>query len=301
MLSVLKSVFRIIPNMIVFLLIAGMIYVGHHTGWKLPKFSELTGNSIITMSDWCSDHLVQESKCVECKTDLLPKVTEFGFCNEHGVAECVIHHPELAQINGEIKSPQYSTANAIALIARRENNSVDSLHSKRVQFATIDSVTKSGIEVDLVNESPITEMITTNGELVFDPNRVAVLSSKVSGTVALVLKNIGDKVKNGDILALIDASQVGQLKSEFLRNTVQIRLRKDNVTRLSPLAVTGAATQREILEAETALQEAEVASLSTRQFLANLGFTLPNVTDSDDPKILAAKLQFLGLPNEIVE
>ncbi|MDR1268533.1 MAG: efflux RND transporter periplasmic adaptor subunit [Planctomycetaceae bacterium] len=301
MLSILKSIFRVIPNMIVFLLIAGTIYVGHHTGWKLPKFSELTGNSIATVSDWCSDHLVQESKCVECKTDLLPKAVEFGFCNEHGVAECVIHHPELAQVNGEIKSPQYDTANAIALIARRENNSVDSLHSKRVQFSTIDSVTKSGIEVDVVNESPVTEMITTNGELVFDPNRVAVLSSKVPGTVALVLKNIGDKVKNGDILALIDASQVGQLKSEFLRNIVQIRLRKDNVARLTPLAVTGAATQREILEAETSLQEAEVAGLSTRQFLANLGFTLPNVSDSDDPKILATKLQFLGIPCEIAE
>jgi cobalt-zinc-cadmium efflux system membrane fusion protein len=300
----MKSIFHALPNIIVFLLIAGTIYVGHHTGWKLPKFSEMTGNSITTISDWCSDHLVQESKCVECKTDLLPKATEFGFCNEHGVAECVIHHPELAQINNdnnETKLPRYDTAGAIKLITRRENNPIDSLHSKRVQFSTIDSVTKSGINVDLVSESPVTEMITTNSELIFDPNHVALLSSKVSGTVAVVLKNIGDQVKNGDILALIDASQVGQLKSEFLKNIVQIKLQKDNVARLTPLAATGAVTKREILEAETSLQEAEVALLSTQQFLANLGFTLPEVKDSDDPKILATKLQFLGIPNEIVE
>ncbi|MDR2439775.1 MAG: efflux RND transporter periplasmic adaptor subunit [Planctomycetaceae bacterium] len=297
----MKFIFRALPNIIVFLLIVGTIYVGHHTDWKLPKFSEITGNSITTISDWCSEHLVQESKCVECKTELLPKTTKFGFCNEHGVAECVIHHPELAQINSETKLPKYNTAAAIALINRRENNPIDSLYSKRVQFATIDSVTKSGINVDVVSESPITETITTNGELIFDPNRVALLSSKIPGAVAIVLKNIGDHVKNGDILALIDASQVGQLKSEFLKNIVQIRLQKDNVARLTPLVVTGAVTKREILEAETSLQEAEVALLSTQQFLANLGFVLPEIQDSDDPKILATKLQFLGIPNEIVE
>ncbi|MDR0390716.1 MAG: hypothetical protein LBH59_02330, partial [Planctomycetaceae bacterium] len=82
--SQLKNVLSVIPNVIVFLLIAVTIYVGHSTGWKLPKFSELTGGSMTTISDWCNDHLVQESKCVECKTDLLPKATAFGFCNEHG-------------------------------------------------------------------------------------------------------------------------------------------------------------------------------------------------------------------------
>jgi cobalt-zinc-cadmium efflux system membrane fusion protein len=286
--------------MIVFLLIAATIYVGHRTDWKAPKFSELTGNGATIISDWCADHLVQESKCVECKTDLLPKGTSFGFCNEHGVAECVIHHPELAQLNGVPKLPQYDTVTAIAAINRRENNPVDSLHSKRVQFATIDSVTKSGVDVDVVNESPITEMITANGELIFDPNRVALLSSKVPGTVAVVLKNIGDRVKKGDILALIDASQVGQLKSEILKNIVQIQLQKDNVARLTPLAATDAVTKREIFEAETLLQEAEIALLSTRQFLANLGFVLPEIKNEVDPKIFAAKLQFLGIPDDIV-
>ncbi|MDR2345962.1 MAG: efflux RND transporter periplasmic adaptor subunit [Planctomycetaceae bacterium] len=298
--SRLQKVLAVIPNAIVFLLIAITIYIGHNTSWTMPKFSKLTGNSITTISDWCSDHLVQESKCVECKTDLLPKATEFGFCNEHGVAECVIHHPELAQINGEPKLPKYNTTSAITLLKRRGNNPIDSLHSKRVQFATIDSVTKSGIGVDVVTESHVTETITTNGELIFDPNRVALLSSKIPGTVSIVLKNIGDHVVKGDILALIDASQVGQFKSEFLKNIVQIRLQKDNVVRLTPLVSTGAVTKREILEAEASLQEAEVALLSTQQFLANLGFVLPEIKDSDDPKILASKLQFLGIPDEIV-
>ncbi|MDR1963204.1 MAG: efflux RND transporter periplasmic adaptor subunit [Planctomycetaceae bacterium] len=296
----LKSIFYAVPNIIVFLMLAGTIYVGHHTGWKLPKFSELTGNSIAAISDWCTDHLVPESQCIECKSDLLPKDKEFGFCKEHGVAECVTHHPELAQVNGEPKLPKYDTVQAVQAITRTENSNRDTLHTKRVQFTTAESVLKSGIEVDLVGEGTVTETITTNGELIFDPNRVALLSSKIPGTVAAVLKNIGDRVSTGDLLALVDASQVGSLKSELLKNIVQIRLQKDNVERLSPLTLTGAISKRELLEAETALQEAEVALLSTRQFLSNLGFEVPEITDADTPKELAEKLQYLGIPQSIV-
>jgi cobalt-zinc-cadmium efflux system membrane fusion protein len=297
----LKSVFRAVPNMIVFAILAGTIYVGHQTGWKLPSFSELTGQSFTTIGDWCTDHLVPESQCVECKPDMLPKGKEFGFCREHGVAECVTHHPELAQVNGEPQLPKYDTVQAVTLIARSENNSRDNLHTKRVQFTTPDSVKKSGVEFDVVAESPVTESIVTNGELIFDPNRVALLSPKIPGTVAAVLKNIGDNVSAGDILALVDASQVGSLKSELLRNIVQIRLQKDNVERFVPLAATGAASKREMLEAESALQQAEVALLSTQQLLANLGFKIPETAETDNPKELANQLRYLGIPESIVE
>jgi hypothetical protein len=34
--------FHALPNIIVFSLLGGVMYLGHHTGWKLPKISELT-------------------------------------------------------------------------------------------------------------------------------------------------------------------------------------------------------------------------------------------------------------------
>jgi cobalt-zinc-cadmium efflux system membrane fusion protein len=295
-----KSVLRAVPNVIVFGLLATIIFIGHTTDWKLPKFSELSGNSATIITDWCKDHLVPESKCIECRSDLFQKGQEFGFCKEHGVAECVIHHPELAQINGDVKLPRYDTVAAINLIERRENNHLDVLHKKHVQFTSADSVTKTGIEVDVVSEQPVVEMITANGELIFNPNRVALLSPKMPGTVAVVLKNIGDRVKRGDILALIDASQVGQLKSEFVKNLVQQKYQKDNVARARPLAKSATITEQDMLEAETLLQQAEVATLSTQQFLANLGFVLPEIKETDDPKQLALKLQYLGIPENIV-
>ena len=62
-----------IPNLLVFGLLAAVFYLGHHSGWKIPKFSELAGNVPEKATDWCAEHLVPESECVECVPDLMPK------------------------------------------------------------------------------------------------------------------------------------------------------------------------------------------------------------------------------------
>lgn len=289
-----------LPNLIVFLMLGGLMYVGHHTGWKIPRLSELRGTATASFDDWCAEHLVPESLCIECQPDLLPKGELFGFCQEHGVAECVLHHPELAQVKGQARLPKYDTTQAIALIARPVNNSRNTLHTRRVQFASADSVTKAGIDVNVVGERPMTDALTANGELTFDPTRIAHLSPRVPGTVVAVFKSLGDEVAAGEILALVDASQVGQLKSQLLQAIVQLQLRESTVERLRPLATRGAVPQKSVTEAAAALREAELNLISARQALANLGFDLPERLATADSQELADSLRFLGVPATMV-
>lgn len=289
-----------IPNLVVFSLLGGVMFVGHHTGWKLPKLSALAGTVAVPADDWCAEHLVPESSCIECRADLLPRGKPFGFCQEHGVAECVIHHPELAQVRGEPQLPKYDTVQAIAVMARPENNSRNTMHSSRVQFSSSESVAKAGVDVDVVQERPMLDAVTANGELQFDPTRVAHLSTKVPGTVAAVLKTVGDAVHAGDVLAVVDASQVGQAKSQLLQAIVQLQTRNATVERLRPLAGSGAVPQRTLIEAEAALREAEVAVISARQVLANLGFELPEELESETPQTLANQLRDLGVPKSLL-
>ncbi|MDR1960511.1 MAG: efflux RND transporter periplasmic adaptor subunit [Planctomycetaceae bacterium] len=296
-----RAVFNAVPNIAVFFILGGVMFLGHHTGWKMPKFSEITGTGSAAADDWCSEHLVPESQCLECHPELYPRNKEFGFCREHGVAECVLHHPELSQTRNKPSLPQYDTFQAISLRPRAENNSRNTLHTHRVQFASHESVVKAGIEVDIVTEAPMTDFVTANGELVFDPNHVGVLSSKVPGTVAAVFKTTGGKVESGGILALIDASQVGQLKSELMKNLVQLQLRKKTVERLQPISASGVVPGKNLLEAESALRETETALLSTCQLLTNLGFEIPGGLEINDTEKLAGQLQFLGIPVPIVE
>ncbi|MBS0205787.1 MAG: efflux RND transporter periplasmic adaptor subunit [Planctomycetes bacterium] len=292
------TVLNAVPNLVVFSMLGVVMYVGHHTDWKLPTMSALMGTAPVAADDWCAEHLVPESVCIECHPELLPKPKLNGFCREHGVAECVIHHPELAQVKGEPRLPKYNTAEAIALMARPENNSRNTLHTNRVQFSSAESVDKAGIDVDLVQERLMADVITANGELMFDPTRVGHLSTRVPGSVAAVFKTVGDEIAAGDVLALVDASQVGQAKSQFLQAVVQHQLRESTVERLRPIANSGALPQKALIEAESALQEAEVALIASRQSLANLGFDLPEDLEDRAPRSLADELRFLGIPTD---
>lgn len=295
-----KTVAHAIPNLVIFSLLGGVMYFGHHTGWKMPKLSELLGTATVVSDDWCSEHLVPESQCIECRPELYPKGKPLGFCREHGVSECVIHHPGLAQVQGEVRLPKYDTVAAISLLARPENNSRNTLHTRRVQFTSAESVTKAGIDIDVVQERPMMDAVTANGELTFDPTRVAHLTTRVPGTVAAVFKTVGDEVQAGEILALVDAAQVGQTKAQLIQSLVQLQLRQTTVRRLQPVATSGAVPQKSLIEAESALQEAEVAVVSARQALANLGFEVPGQFETEDPKGVADDLRFLGIPDSLV-
>jgi cobalt-zinc-cadmium efflux system membrane fusion protein len=209
----------------------------------------------------------------------------------------------MAQRTGEFDIathlPQYDTLQAIGLLARPQNNSRDTTHLSRVQFASTESLAKAGVDVDVVHERPMTDAIAANGELIFDPTCVAHLSPRAPGAVAAVLKSVGDPVAAGEILGVIDASLVGQAKSQLLQAVVQMQLRRATTDRLKPIASSGAVAQKSAVEAEGALREAEVALIAARQALENLGFELPEDLESLPASALAAELRFLGLSPDL--
>lgn len=290
---------RGLPNLIVFALLGAVFFFGHHTGWKMPKLAEMFTGETAAPEDWCSDHLVRESKCVECREGLLPRQPEFGFCREHGVAECVICHPELAQVTGQPRLPAYDTTKALGVMSRSQNNSRNQLHLRRVQFDTAASAERAGVDVDVVFERKMTDAVTANGEIQFDPTRVAHLSSRAPGTVTQVYRIVGDEVAPGDVLALVDVAAVGRAKSDLLQAIVERALHRTRYERLKGAGIGVAGIT--VTEAKSALEEAEVACISARQALMNLGLEVPENFKKTDPQEIAAELRYLGIPKSVLE
>jgi multidrug efflux pump subunit AcrA (membrane-fusion protein) len=293
---------RTIPTVLVLAALAAIGYWGHHSGWKLPKFSELNGSTSQEDKDWCAEHGVPESICVACNASLMPKKQLHGWCKEHGVAECVFQHPQLAQLKetpilskGEFDRVQ----RALAVKERPKNDPACKLHLRRIQFASRAAADKAGIDIGLVDRETIVETVRANGEIVYDPTRVARLSARTTGSVWRVEKYVGDAVKEGELLALVDAAEVGQAKAAVLQMLAQFELATKNYNRLSQLG-RGTIEGRKVLEAETALSQARVGVHRAEQTLVNLG--LP--ADVDRLRQLpehqrAAELQLLGVPEYI--
>jgi cobalt-zinc-cadmium efflux system membrane fusion protein len=287
------------PPLLVFTALGGLLLWGHHTGWTLSKFSSLASGADKEKDDWCSKHGVPESQCVECNPALLPRPKAFGWCKLHGVHECPLCHPEVAQTKTrrEITAADLDRAKrALDFAERPENNSKCKLHERHIQFISQEAVAKAGIDVEPVWTAAMVEAVTGNGEITYDQTRTARLSARVPGTVFRVYKQAGDRVEEGETLALVDAAEVGKVKSEFLQALVQVRLRSKNLAAMQ--AASAAVPDRLIRDTEAAVSEAQIRLTTAQEAMTNLGLPVNVESLQEAPQEkLADRLRFLGLPS----
>lgn len=234
---------RHLPTVVVFGMLAGLAYWGHHSGWKIPKFSTIFSSKAAEQEDWCSLHNVPLSRCIACNPELAGE-DPADWCKEHGLPEskCTICHPDL-QTGGSaewcpehaipeksctlchpeiaVKSPRPPSetgAEVVQAISSKlpKDPKTCQTHTLRIQFASPDAVRKAGVKLSAVESRRMTAFVPANGELEYDQTRVARISSIVQGTAWRIPAEVGKKVKCGELLGVVDAAEVGRFKAEFL-------------------------------------------------------------------------------------
>jgi len=294
------------PTALVLAFLAALAYWGHHSEWTIPKFSELFGGRQDAKTDWCEEHSVPESICVECNESLLPR-GKSTWCRTHGVHDCPFEDPDVAQLKTveKVTAEDLERAKrALDLKDRPENNPKCKKHHRRIQFASQEVMDKMGIDIVPVWQGPVVETVAASGEITFEQPRVAPISSPVFGRAWHVTDKgqIGAEVKRGDLLALLDAADVGKAKSEFLQALAQLDLKNKAVDNLRSLVPSGAVPQVKLLEAEAAQREAQIRLLGAQQALANLGLSVQIDQVKDlPPEKMAKHLQFLGIPEDLAK
>ncbi len=291
---------RTLAPLLVLAALGGLLVWGHGTDWTMPRFSALTGNAPNGEDDWCSEHSVPESECVECNPSLMPRPKAHGWCKRHGVHECPLEHPEVAQTPAPAQVTAEDLARAqraLEFAERPENNSKCKAHERRIQFTSPEAVERAGIEVEPVWRAPVVEVVTANGETAYDQTRMARLSPRVPGTLVRAFKKVGDPVQAGEVVALVDAAEVGKAKSEFLQALVQVRLKTETFQRVEETYMHGASPERVYRDTAAALSEAKIRLTAAREAMTNLGLPVDVESLKDVPQEkLADRLRFLGLP-----
>jgi cobalt-zinc-cadmium efflux system membrane fusion protein len=291
------------PQLVVFSTLGGLLLWGHVTGWTIPKFSALIGRGDAEAKEWCGAHGVPESQCVECNPALLPRPKTFGWCEVHGVHECTLCHPELAQLTdyaGVTSADLAQAKRALEFAERPKNSKKCKLHERRLQFASEEAVDKAGVGVEAVWRTRVVEAVSGNGEILHDPTRTARLSARVPGTVFRVYKQAGDAVRQGEVLALVDAAEVGKAKSEFLTALVQLRLKIETLRRYDETFRSGALPESSYRNQAAAVSEARIRLTTSKEAMTNLGLPVDVESLKSVPQEeLADRLRFLGLPEVV--
>ncbi|MFO0918963.1 MAG: efflux RND transporter periplasmic adaptor subunit [Planctomycetaceae bacterium] len=167
-----------------------------------------------------------------------------------------------------------------------------------IEFESTEAIANAGIQTAPVQQRTMVEEIEVHGVIDYDRKLVARLSPRVSGTVWRVMKHLGDAVHAGDVVAIIEAVQIGDAKAEFLNALAVTESRTAQRQRLEGLR--DVVPEKNYREAMLSEREARVRLRNAEQTLINMGIPIrqEDFLKLDDQQ-RADKLHFLGLPEDL--
>jgi cobalt-zinc-cadmium efflux system membrane fusion protein len=149
--------------------------------------------------------------------------------------------------------------------------------SATVRLVSAEAARAVGFEFARVEPGPVDRAVDRTAKLAYNSNRYARLSSRAPGVVAEVKVDLGETVTKGDVLALVDSTDLGDAKSDLLQALESARLWEANAAREKALLERGVGVEREAFEAQTKAAESRIAVNRARQRLRNLGLSKEQV------------------------
>jgi cobalt-zinc-cadmium efflux system membrane fusion protein len=118
---------------------------------------------------------------------------------------------------------------------------------------------------------------------------IAHVAPRASGVVREVAVTLGAKVRRGQVMAVLESSELAEAKAAYLAETERLDLAHEQFTREDGLRRKKISSEQEYLEAKQALAEARIAKRTAEQKLRVLGVTgrdLAKLADEPDESFL---------------
>ena len=109
-----------------------------------------------------------------------------------------------------------------------------------------------------------------NARIVYDESRTARVSAPVAGRIVELRKQVGDVVAAGEVLAVIDAPELGAAISDAAKAQAEVRRRAQALSRARELYAGEVLPRKELESAEADLAQSEAEGARARMRLANL-------------------------------
>lgn len=129
-----------------------------------------------------------------------------------------------------------------------------------------------GLEVEEVTVRPIEEVMTLTGEVSPQPDQEVFITSRISGKVERVYVNLGEPVKQGQILAEIRSLEFENLQVELFRELTNLELLHIDRDRIKNLVEKKIAASKDLakVEADHKKVEGEIDGLKNKLLLLGL-------------------------------
>jgi cobalt-zinc-cadmium efflux system membrane fusion protein len=140
-------------------------------------------------------------------------------------------------------------------------------------WVTAQQIREAGITTDVVQERAIGNRLVATGRLAFSDARVSHIFSPVTGRLTKVRKGVGDSVKRGEALAIVQSPDLASAVADLQKAEADVAAARRDEERQSELYAAHAASQRDFEAADSTLRKAEAerdrAAQKCRLFQAN--------------------------------
>ncbi len=134
-------------------------------------------------------------------------------------------------------------------------------------------VKQFGIETRTAGPGHLRIEVTLPGEVALNADRVAHVVPRVSGVVREVRKNLGDTVRRGEIMAVLESRELADSRAALLAARERALLAQSNFTREERLWLKKISAEQDYIQAKNSLAEAGIEVRTAEQKLRALGFS----------------------------
>jgi cobalt-zinc-cadmium efflux system membrane fusion protein len=259
--------------------------------WGRPPAEAHTAESGL----FCEEHGVPEKFCTICHPELNDKLL---LCPEHGnIPEdiCTLCHPDVKARHGietcehglprhfctECKAEKGDEQASTNLIndgwcAQFGTAGTDGQERCKllplVRLASADLSRDVGLQTAPVVEEEHDHVLTANAETAYDANRYAEINPRVSGFLREARFDLGQRVKPGEVVAVVDSAQVSSAKAKYITARTTYELARDSYNRTSSLEAAQAIAAKQVIADRAAMNQAQASLLDAEQMLRNFRF-----------------------------
>jgi len=168
----------------------------------------------------------------------------------------------------EAEAPAASAGPTSAPAPQSSEKTGHEAHAVKLDEAQI---RKANIAVQPAGPGSIQSSSEFQGEVRFNEDRTAHVVPRLAGVAEAVPANLGETVKQGQLLAVIASTSLSEQRSEFLTAQRRRDAAKTTYDREKKLWEDKISAQQDYLQAQTALQEADIALQNAKQKLSAVG------------------------------
>jgi cobalt-zinc-cadmium efflux system membrane fusion protein len=130
---------------------------------------------------------------------------------------------------------------------------------------------QNNVEVLTAGPARIKTALQLIGEIRFNEDRMVHVVPRLSGVVEAAAANAGDRVRKGQVLAVISSQTLADQRSQLLAAQKRLVLARTTFEREKKLWEDKISAEQDYLQARNAMQEVEIAVQNAQQKLTSLG------------------------------